>query len=60
MEQGMFITAQEVAVMLGVSKSKAYAVVRELNRELSDRGFITISGKVSRKFFEEKFYGVAG
>ena len=60
MEQGMFISAQEVAVMLGVSKSKAYAVVRELNRELSDRGFITISGKVSRKFFEEKFYGIAG
>ena len=60
MEQGMFITAQEVAVMLGVSKSKAYAVVRELNRELSDRGFITISGKVSRTFFEEKFYGAVG
>lgn len=47
MEQGMFITAQEVAVMLGVSKSKAYAVVRELNKELSDRGFITVAGKVS-------------
>ena len=66
MEQGMFITAQEVAVMLGVSKSKAYAVVRELNRELSDRGFITISGKGEQrfekrsKFFEEKFYGIAG
>ena len=59
MEQGMFITAQEVAVMLGVSKSKAYAVVRELNKELSARGFITVAGKVSRKFFEEKFYGVA-
>lgn len=60
MEQGMFITAQEVAVMLGVSKSKAYAVVRELNKELSDRGFITVAGKVSRKFFEEKFYGAVG
>ena len=59
MEQGMFITAQEVAVMLGVSKSKAYAVVRELNRELSGRGFITVAGKVSRKFFEEKFYGAS-
>ena len=59
MEQGMFITAQEVAVMLGVSKSKAYAVVRELNKELSARGFITVAGKVSRKFFEEKFYGAA-
>ena len=59
MEQGMFITAQEVAVMLGVSKSKAYAVVRELNRELSCRGFITVAGKVSRKFFEEKFYGAS-
>lgn len=60
MEQSIFISAQEVADMLGISKSKAYRIVRELNEELETKGFITVAGKVSRKFFEEKFYGVAG
>lgn len=60
MEQGVFITAQEVAELLGISKSKAYIIIRELNEELFAKGFITVAGRVSRKFFEEKFYGVAG
>ena len=45
--------------MLDVSKAFAYKVVRELNEELKNKGFITIAGKVSRKYFEEKFYGLA-
>ena len=60
MEQSIFISAQEVADMLGISKSKAYCIVRELNEELEAKGFITVAGRVSRKFFEEKFYGAAG
>lgn len=60
MEQSIFISVQEVADMLGISKSKAYRIVRELNEELEAKGFITVAGKVSRKFFEEKFYGAAG
>ena len=60
MEQGVFITAHEVAELLGISKSKAYIIIRELNEELFAKGFITVAGRVSRKFFEEKFYGVAG
>ena len=60
MEQSIFISAQEVADMLGISKSKAYRIVREMNEELEAKGFITVAGRVSRKFFEEKFYGAAG
>ncbi len=60
MGQEVFVTAKEVAELLGISKSKAYAIIRELNDELSAKGFITVAGRVSRKFFEEKFYGVAG
>ncbi len=58
--QEVFVTAKEVAELLGISKSKAYAIIRELNDELSAKGFITVAGRVSRKFFEERFYGVAG
>lgn len=49
MEQGVFITAKEVAELLGISKSKAYTIVREMNEELSAKGFITVTGRVSRK-----------
>lgn len=58
MEQKLFITAQEISDELGVSKSKSYSIIRKLNEELSAKGFITVAGRVSRKFFEERFYGV--
>ncbi len=46
-----FIGAKEVAEILGVSESKSYGIIRELNKELKERGFITVQGKVSRVFF---------
>lgn len=53
-----FVTAKEVAEVMGVSEGKAYGVIRELNAQLKAKGYLTISGKVSRKFFEEKcIYG---
>ena len=49
--------ADEIAKLLDVSKAFAYKVVRDLNNELKQRGYIVIAGKVSRRFFEERFYG---
>ena len=54
----LFIHANEVAVALGVSKAYAYKVVRDLNKELKEMGFITIAGKVNRIYFEERIYGL--
>lgn len=53
----LIMTAGEIAESLGVSKSFAYKIVQRLNAELRSKGFYTVSGKVSRRFFEEKFYG---
>lgn len=53
-----FLNAEEVAESLGASKSFAYKVIRDLNEELGKKGFITISGRVSTKYFEERFYGL--
>lgn len=58
MNKKTFLNAEEVAQSLGVSKPHAYKVVRQLNEELERKGFITISGKVSAKYFEERFYGL--
>ena len=32
--RAQFITASEVAKIMGISRSKAYQIVREMNREL--------------------------
>nr|WP_297280132.1 DNA-binding protein [uncultured Butyricicoccus sp.] len=56
MSNQTFIHASEVAAVLGVSKPYAYKVVRQLNKELKEKGFLTISGKVSRRYFEERVY----
>ena len=53
-----FIGAKEVAEILGVSESKGYGIIRELNKELKERGYITVEGRVSRVFFQERCYGV--
>lgn len=53
-----FITVKEIGEVFGVSESKSYGIVRDLNKELADKGYMVIPGRVSRKYFEECFYGV--
>ncbi len=52
-----FIKADEVAEMLEISKAHAYKIIRQLNGELEEKGFITISGRVSCQYFLERLYG---
>ncbi len=56
-EEKRFMNAEEVSDVLGVSMSKAYKVIRQLNKEMQAKGFYTISGRVSTKYFAECFYG---
>lgn len=42
----MYYGAEEVAELLRISKGKSYAIIRDLNKELEQKGFITIAGKV--------------
>ena len=58
MSNNIFIKADEVAKELGVSAPYAYKLIRKLNDELEEKGFITIAGRVSKKYFREKFYGI--
>ena len=52
-----FITATEVAKIMGVSKSKSYQIVRDMNRELREKGYLTVAGKCPLRYFKEKMYG---
>ena len=55
--QNRFMRVEEVAVELGVSVSYAYKVIQRLNNELKEQGFVTIAGRISRQYFNERVYG---
>lgn len=54
-----FIRAGEIAKELEVSVPYAYKLIRDLNKELNEKGYFTISGRLSRQYFYERIYGVA-
>lgn len=58
MENSIFVTADQVASDLGVSKPYAYKLIKQMNDELSKKGYLTVAGRVSRKYYEERFYGL--
>ena len=41
--------------LFSCSKSRAYKVISELNHELERKGFLYVRGRVSRKYFEERY-----
>lgn len=55
-QEQKFLTADDVAAMMNISKSTAYRVIKQCNDELHKQGFLTIHGKISKRFFEEKVY----
>jgi hypothetical protein len=50
--------ADDVAKELGVSKPYAYKLVQRINEELKRKNYITISGRVSKRYFQERIYGL--
>lgn len=50
------MSATEVAEQLGTSKAYAYKVIRKLNAELAKEGRLVVQGKVSRAYFEARFF----
>ena len=57
MNNNYMVTAQDIVDMLGVSKGHAYIIIRQLNRELEDSGYIVVSSKIPRAYWDKKFYG---
>ena len=57
MAQTIFMKADEVQELLGVSKSEAYKIIKQINDNLKARGYIVISGRVNRRYLEVMIYG---
>lgn len=59
MKETMFMTVDEVMKELRCSKAFAYKTIKEMNQDLKAKGFLVIPGKVPRKYFLERCYGMA-
>ena len=57
MVEKIYIVASELAELLGISVGHSYKIIRQLNQELAVEGFLTIPGKVPRRYFEKRWYG---
>lgn len=52
--------AAEVADRLGICRTKAYGIIKDLNREMQTRGCKVIAGRVSNEIFEETYFKPKG
>lgn len=50
-----FVGAKEVAEICQVGLTKAYDIIKNLNMELEKKGFMTLRGKINRKYLLERF-----
>ena len=51
MQNRIYLTASEIQDLLGVSRAKAYRIVKDLNEELAAKNYIVVPGRIPRKFF---------
>ncbi len=51
----LYLTAQDLSELLGVSIGHSYKILRSLNNELSEQGFIVIAGRVPTAYFCKKY-----
>ena len=58
MDMNTFMDAHDIIEITGMPEAYAYKLIKQLNKELEEKGFITIRGRVSRQYFEERIYGV--
>lgn len=56
MEKKDYINAQELSKRLDISTSRAYRIIRQLNDELKEQGYLVIAGRVSTKYFEQRWF----
>ncbi len=49
-----YMTVDDVAKALKISKSFAYKVIRKMNDEMEKQGYFTMAGRVNKQFFLNK------
>ena len=57
MRTNYMMTVDDVMEELGVKRSKAYSILKQLNNELAKEGYVAVRGKIPRPYWETRFYG---
>lgn len=52
----LYLNVHDVMALLDVSQSKAYQIIKELNNEMATKGYLTVNGKVNRRYLMERCY----
>lgn len=51
-----FYFVEDVMKMLDLSRAKCYEIIRQLNAELDAAGYLTVAGRVPRRYFDSRYY----
>ncbi len=49
------MTVDDVMEELGVKRSKAYSILKQLNDELAKEGYVAVRGKIPRPYWKQNF-----
>ncbi|MCD8231459.1 MAG: hypothetical protein LUD14_06530 [Clostridiales bacterium] len=49
-----FYNAKDIADLVGVSESKSYSLIRTMNEELGQQGFLTVRGKIPAAYARKR------
>ena len=52
--ESKFYRAEDVMILLECSKSFAYKVIREANKELKAKGFIVMDGRIPKSYLDKR------
>ena len=55
--KSIYITASELAQIMGISDGHAYKLIREMNSELKKEGYLTVAGRLPRAYLEKCLFG---
>ena len=55
MRTNYMMNVDDVMEELGVKRSKAYSILKQLNDELAKEGYVAVRGKIPRPYWETKF-----
>lgn len=55
-EVSKFVSPDNICQLIGCSRATAYRIIQKLNKELEAQGNIVVRGRVSYRYFMERYY----
>jgi len=49
-----FYNMKDISTIMGISETSAHRIIKRLNNELEEQGFIVVAGKIGREYFDAR------